>query len=413
MLIQRVIRSFSLWKDVPQGPPDAILGISEAFKKDKNVRKVNLGVGAYRDDNSKPLVLPSVIKAKSLIFSSPDHEYLPIEGLEKFRSSATALAYGDSIPLRENRIASIQSVSGTGGLRLSTAFIQRFYPHARCIYIPNPTWGNHKSIINQSGLEFKEYSYYDPDTKGLDFENMMADIDEAPRNSVFLLHACAHNPTGVDPTHEQWKHIQDLMATKQHLALFDMAYQGFASGNVDNDAFALRLFANEQNPLLLVQSFAKNFGLYGERIGNFSVVCDSQQETERVLSQLKILARPMYSNPPLFGSRVVSTVLGTPELKTQWLQDVKLMADRIISMRSQLVKLLKEKGSRHDWSHITKQIGMFAYTGLNPDQSEHLMKRHHIYLTLDGRISLAGLNSNNIEYVAESIETVSRFSAKI
>ena len=413
MFIQRVIRSFSLWKSVPQGPSDGILGISETFRKDKNIRKVDLGVGAYKDDNGKPLVLLSVIKAKSLIFASPDHEYLPIDGLEKFTSLATALAYGDSIPFKESRIASIQSISGTGGLRLSAAFIQRFFPHAKCIYISNPTWENHKSIINHSDLEFKEYSYYNPHTKELDFENMMTDIDKAPKNSVFLLHACGHNPTGIDPTHDQWKSIQELMAKKQHLALFDMAYQGFASGNVDNDAFAPRLFANEQNPLLIAQSFSKNFGLYGERIGNFSVVCDSKQETERVLSQLKILARPMYSNPPLFGSRIVSTVLGTAELRTQWLEDVKSMADRITAMRYQLVKLLKEKGSHHDWSHITKQIGMFAYTGLNPDQSEQLISKHHIYLTPDGRISMAGLNSKNIEYVAEAIETVTRFSNKI
>ena len=398
---------------MPQGPVDPILGISEAFKKDKNPRKVNLGVGAYRDDNGKPVILPSVAKAKSIIFKSLDHEYLPIEGLEKFSSSAISLAYADCQPIQENRVASIQSLSGTGALRLGIAFVQRFYHNSRHVYIPKPTWGNHKSIITQSGLEFKEYSYYNPKTKGLDFENMLADIDEAPRNSIILLHACAHNPTGVDPSKEQWKQIQDLMATKQHLALFDMAYQGFASGDVDNDAFALRLFTNEQNPVILMQSFAKNFGLYGERIGNLSVICDSKQESERVLSQLKILARPIYSNPPIFGSRIVSTILNTPELKKQWLSDVKGMADRIISMRAQLVQLLKEKGSQHDWSHITKQIGMFAYTGLNPDQSEQLMKKHHIYLTLDGRISLAGLNSKNIEYVAEAIEIVTRFSNNI
>jgi aspartate aminotransferase len=293
------------------------------------------------------------------------------------------------------------------------AFIQRFYPHSRRVYIPNPTWGNHKAIIQHAGLEFQEYTYYNPDTKGLNFEDFIGEIDSAPKNSVFLLHACAHNPTGVDPSQDQWREIQDLMARKQHLAVFDMAYQGFASGDVDKDAFPVRLFANEENPMIVMQSFAKNFGLYGERIGNLTVVCDSPQETDRVLSQLKILARPMYSNPPIYGSRIVSTVLGNPELKSQWLVDVKTMADRIINMRNSLANLLKAKGSLHDWSHIVKQIGMFAYTGLLPEHCNELMDKHHIYLTMDGRISMAGLNSKNVEYVAEAIETVTRFNSDL
>jgi aspartate aminotransferase, mitochondrial len=413
MIVKRVIRSFSVWKTVPQGPENVIVSLSEAYKRDKNLRKVNLGLAAYRDDNGKPLVLPSVEKAKSIISSTPDHEYLPIEGSEKFTSSASLLAYGDSIALKESRIASIQSLSGTGALRLGIEFIKRFFPHSRRIYIPKPTGGNHKNIITDTGLEYKEYGYYNPDTKGLDFENLIADIEEAPKNSIILFHVCAHNPTGVDPSKDQWKQIQDLMATRQHLALFDMVYQGFASGDPDEDAYPLRLFADEQNPLILAQSFAKNFGLYGETVGNLSVICDSKQEANRVLSQLKIIARPMYSNPPLFGSRVVSTILNTPELKKQWESDLKVMASRIASMRSQLVDLLKEKGSLHDWSHIRKQMGMFAYTGLSPDQSEQLVKKYHIYMTLDGRISLTGLNSSNIENVADAIETVTRFASKI
>ncbi|OMJ86644.1 hypothetical protein SteCoe_11793 [Stentor coeruleus] len=413
MLLQNAIRYASQWSSVPKGPPDAILGISEAFKRDKNPRKVNLGVGAYRDDSGKPVILPSVQKAKSLILETPDHEYLPIEGLSKFTQLATSLAYDNASPLKDHRVASIQSLSGTGALRLGMAFIQRFYPHSRRVYIPNPTWGNHKAIIQHAGLEYAEYTYYNPNTKGLNIEDLLGEIDSAPKNSIFLLHACAHNPTGVDPSQDQWKEIQDLMAKKQHLAIFDMAYQGFASGDVDKDAFAVRLFANEENPMIVMQSFAKNFGLYGERIGNLSVVCDSPQETDRVLSQLKILARPMYSNPPIYGSKIVSTVLGNPELKSQWLVDVKTMADRIINMRSTLADLIKTKGSLHDWSHIVKQIGMFAYTGLLPEHCSELMNKHHIYLTMDGRISMAGLNSKNVEYVAEAIETVTRFNSDL
>ncbi|OMJ90755.1 hypothetical protein SteCoe_6832 [Stentor coeruleus] len=413
MLFQRVMRHASQWSSVPKGPPDAILGISEAFKRDKNPRKVNLGVGAYRDDSGKPVILPSVQKAKSIILETPDHEYLPIDGLNKFTQLATSLAYDNASPLKDHRVASIQSLSGTGALRLGMAFIKRFYPYSGKVYIPNPTWGNHKAIIQHSGLEFIEYTYYDPNTKGLNIEDFLGEIDSAPKNSIFLLHACAHNPTGVDPSQDQWREIQDLMARKQHLAIFDMAYQGFASGDVDKDAFAVRLFANEENPMIVMQSFAKNFGLYGERIGNLSVVCNSSQEVDRVSSQLKILARPMYSNPPIYGSRIVSTILGNPELKNQWLVDVKTMADRIINMRSSLVKLLESKGSLHDWSHIVKQIGMFAYTGLLPENCNELMDKHHIYLTMDGRISMAGLNSKNVEYVAEAIETVTRFNSDL
>ena len=401
MFILLIRRSLSFWNSIPALP----VGISEAFKKDTCSRKVDLGVGAYRDDDGKPVILPSVAKAKSLIFNSLEHEYLPIEGSEKFISNAIALAYADCPPVRENRIASIQSISGTGALRIGIAFIHRFYPYSRSIYIPRPSWWNHRSIITHSGLEFKEYSYYNSKTKDLDLENMLFDIDNSPNNSIILFHACAHNPTGIDPTKDEWKQIKDIMAAKQHLALFDMAYQGFASGNIVNDAYALRLFIDSQIPIIVMQSFAKNFGLYGERIGNLSVVCDSKQESERVLSQLKILARSIYSSPPILGSRIVSTILETPELKNMWLNDIKVMADRIISIRSQFVNLLMEKIPQYDWSYINKQIGMFAYTGLNREQTQNLIKQHHIYLELDGRISLCGLNSKNIDYVVETIKT--------
>lgn len=408
MLLRSLNRYVSFWAGVPQGPPDPILGISEAFKRDTDAKKVNLGVGAYRDDNNKPWILPSVKQAEEIIFKGTgDHEYLPIEGLEAFTTAAVRLAYGDSAAIADKRIAACQSLSGTGALRLGMAYLKKFYGKSSTIYIPNPTWGNHKAIAKDSGLDWKEYNYYNPNNFGLNFNGMVGDIEKAPEGSIFLLHACAHNPTGVDLSHTEWDQIYDLISKKNHVAFFDSAYQGFASGDTNKDAYGPRKFVNSGYQILLAQSFAKNFGLYGERIGCFSTVCEDTSEKDRVLSQVKILARAMYSNPPIYGAKVVSTVLNTPDLNKQWLADVKTMADRIITMRSELVKNLKDCGSKRDWSHITNQIGMFAFTGLNAEQCQKLMKEHHVYLTMDGRISLAGLNTKNVHYVANAVFKVS------
>ena len=407
-VFSRAMSTTSAWRHVEMGPPDAILGITEAFKRDTDPRKVNLGVGAYRDDANKPWVLPSVKKAEEKLYGERlDHEYLPIHGLEAFRNASVKLAYGDSAAVKEGKIASIQCLSGTGSLRLGAAFLERFYSD-KVIYLPNPTWGNHKNVARDAKLAWKDYKYYEPALHGINMSKLLGDLNAFPNKSVIMLHACAHNPTGADPTHEEWIQIQEVMHKKQHIAFFDMAYQGFASGDTVKDAFALRHFVEHKVPVLLAQSFAKNFGLYGERIGCFSVVADSNEEANRILSQLKILARPMYSNPPLYGARIVSTVLNTPELNTQWLSDVKTMADRIIGMRTALVAGLKEAGSKKNWSHITQQIGMFAFTGLSADQSKRMAAEHHIYLTLDGRISIAGLNSKNVHYVAQAIHAITK-----
>jgi aspartate aminotransferase len=255
-------------------------------------------------------------------------------------------------------------------------------------------------------MEVASYRYYNKDTIGLDFEGLIADIKAAPNNSIILLHACAHNPTGVDPTQDQWRQISDVMKEKGHFAFFDMAYQGFASGNADRDAFAPRHFVKEGHNIALCQSFAKNMGLYGERVGAFSLVCESAEEKKRVDSQIKILIRPFYSNPPVHGARIASTIMNDPELNQQWLGEVKGMADRIIEMRALLKKNLEDLGSKHDWSHITSQIGMFAYTGLKPEQMEVLAKEHSVYATKDGRISVAGITSGNVKRLAEAIYKV-------
>ncbi|CAO2610361.1 Aspartate aminotransferase, mitochondrial [Lemmus lemmus] len=351
------------------GPPDPILGVTEAFKRDTNSKKMNLGVGAYRDDNGKPYVLPSVRKAEAQIAAKNlDKEYLPIGGLAEFCKASAELALGENNEvLKSGRFVTVQTISGTGALRIGASFL-RFFKFSRDVYLPKPSWGNHTPIFRDAGMQLQGYRYYDPKTCGFDFKGAIEDISKIPEQSVLLLHACAHNPTGVDPRPEQWKEIAAVVKKKNLFAFFDMAYQGFASGDGDKDAWAVRHFIEQGINVCLCQSYAKNMGLYGERVGAFSVICKDADEAKRVESQLKILIRPMYSNPPLNGARIAATILTSPDLRKQWLQEVKGMADRIISMRTQLVSNLKKEGSSHNWQHITDQIGMFCFTGLKPEQ---------------------------------------------
>lgn len=390
------------------GPPDAILGVTEAYKRDTNPKKINLGVGAYRDDNGKPFVLPSVKQAEKAITDAKlDKEYLPISGCPIFCKSVAGLAFGDNSSIISNGLnATVQGISGTGSLRIGASFISKWFSPSKVVYMPSPTWGNHVPIFKHSGLDVKQYRYYDEKTCGFDFKGALDDISKIPEGSVILLHACAHNPTGVDPTPEQWKELSAVVKQRKLFPYFDMAYQGFASGDVDKDAFAVRLFLDDGHCLALAQSFAKNMGLYGERAGAFSLVCSSKEEADRTMSQLKILIRPMYSNPPLHGALIVRTILTQPDLRKVWLGDVKGMADRIISMRSSLVDFLKKEGSKHNWQHISDQIGMFCFTGLTPQQVERLTKDFSVYLTKDGRISVAGITSGNVQYLANAIHQV-------
>ncbi|KAI8896867.1 pyridoxal phosphate-dependent transferase [Globomyces pollinis-pini] len=409
--IQR--RAISAWANVPQGPPDPILGVTEAFKKDDNPLKMNLGVGAYRDDNNKPYVLPSVRDAEARIFEQKlPKEYLGITGDAEFVKLAAELAYGEDSPvLKAGLVSAAQSISGTGALRVGGVFLARFFEGkgGKKIYLPTPTWGNHIPIFKDSGLEVIHYKYFDKKTNGLDFDGMIADLETIPDESVVLFHACAHNPTGVDPTEAQWREISTLAKRKNFTPFFDMAYQGFASGDCDKDAFAIRHFIEEGHKIILSQSFSKNMGLYGERVGLISVVNDSVEETKKVDSQLKILIRPMYSNPPLSGPRIVKEVLQSPLTTNQWKAEVKGMADRIISMRTQLRDHLENTyGSTKSWEHVTSQIGMFCYTGMTPDQVERIKKEFSVYLTKDGRISIAGITSGNVKYLAKAIHEVTK-----
>lgn len=282
-------------------------------------------------------------------------------------------------------------------------FCSQFYPGNKTLYLPNPTWGAHPAIADKAGLEVKRYRYFKKETLGLDFDGMKEDLTTAPEGSIILLHACAQNPTGIDLTQAQWRELSDLVKSKRHLAFFDMAYQGFASGDVDRDAFALRYFVEQGHEIMLCQSFAKNLGLYGERAGTFSMVTASPEEKERVLSQLKRVIRPLYSSPPLHPAQLVATILGSPALYTEWLGEVKKMADRIIAMRARLYDILLELQTPGNWDHIKSQIGMFSFTGLTPEQVAALAEYAHIYMTTDGRISMAGLNEHNIRYFAESM----------
>lgn len=386
------------------------MGVTEAFKRDQNPNKINLGVGAYRDDDGKPFVLPCVRQAEKIVVEKQlDKEYAPIAGLSEFCDAAIKLALGESHSVISNKLnATVQTISGTGALRIGKAFLQKFHSGPKVVWVPSPTWGNHGNVIRHSGLEMNSYRYYDKHTCGFDEKGALEDISNIPEKSIILLHACAHNPTGVDPTPAQWEKLSEVIKARKLFPFFDMAYQGFASGDVDRDAQAVRLFLQHGHEIALAQSFAKNMGLYGERVGAFSLLCNSQDEANRVMSQLKILIRPMISNPPIHGARLANLILRDAGLKAQWLNDVKLMADRIISMRTQLRELLAKEGSQKSWSHITTQIGMFCFTGMTEKQVERLTKEFSIYLTKDGRISVAGVSSRNVAYLAKAMHEVTK-----
>ncbi|XP_020101330.1 aspartate aminotransferase, cytoplasmic isoform X2 [Ananas comosus] len=301
----------SVFAHVAQGPEDPILGVTVAYNKDPSPVKVNLGVGAYRTEEGKPLVLNVVRKAEQMLVNDPSRvkEYLPITGLADFNKLSAKLIFGaDSPAIQENRVATVQCLSGTGSLRVGGEFLARHY-HERTIYIPLPTWGNHPKVFTLAGLSVKTYRYYDPATRGLNFQGLIEDLGAAPSGAIVLLHACAHNPTGVDPTPEQWEQIRQLIRSKGLLPFFDSAYQGFASGSLDADAQSVRIFVADGGELLTAQSYAKNMGLYGERVGALSIVCRSADVAVRVESQLKLVIRPMYSNPPIHGASIVATIL--------------------------------------------------------------------------------------------------------
>ncbi|CAD7705087.1 unnamed protein product [Ostreobium quekettii] len=397
--------------EVEMAPPDPILGITEAFKADGSADKLNLGVGAYRTEELAPYVLEVVKKAEAKMLEKGENkEYLPIDGLAAFKKATVELLLGaDSPAVKEGRVATIQSLSGTGSLRVAGQFLSRFCS-GRTLYISDPTWGNHKAIFTDAGVPWKTYRYFDPETVGLDEEGMMADLKAAPEGSVVLLHGCAHNPTGVDPTKEQWKQICDLCHERQLLPFFDVAYQGFATGSLEEDAFAPRLFVEEGHDVIVCQSYSKNLGLYAERIGALNIVASDKDSAARILSQLKKIARPMYSNPPVHGARIVTEVIGNKDMFDEWKGEMEMMSGRIMTVRGELYDHLTRMAPEKDWSFVKRQIGMFSYTGMTPDQVANMTGKHHIYMTKDGRISLAGLSSSKAEYLAAAmVDSVRNF----
>ncbi|TPX09028.1 uncharacterized protein E0L32_001711 [Thyridium curvatum] len=400
---------------VPQAPEDPLFGLMRAYKADQSKDKIDLGIGAYRDNNAKPWVLPVVRKADDIIHNDPnlDHEYLPIAGLASFTSKAREIFLGAASPaLKDERVTSVQTISGTGAVHLGALFLAKFYKGNRTIYFSNPTWANHKQIFDNVALPTATYPYFDKKTKGLDFEGMKKALQDAPERSIILLHACAHNPTGVDPTEAQWREIASIMRQKSHFPFFDSAYQGFASGDLERDAGAVRHFVEQGFELLVAQSFAKNFGLYGERAGCLHFVTapgpSAKEDTARIASQLAILQRSEISNPPIYGARIVSTVLNDDKLFAEWRDNLREMSGRIKDMRQALRSKLEALGTPGTWNHITDQIGMFSFTGLSEQQVLKLRDEFHVYMTKNGRISMAGLNTSNVDYFAKAVDKVVR-----
>ncbi|XP_064173354.1 aspartate aminotransferase, cytoplasmic [Anguilla rostrata] len=401
----------SVFTEVPQAVPVAVFKLTADFREDKDPNKVNLGVGAYRTDDSQPWVLPVVKKVERIIVEDHtlNHEYLPILGLPEFRSSASKIALGDDSPaIQQNRVGGVQCLGGTGALKIGAEFLRRWYNGinntSTPVYVSAPTWENHNAVFADAGFkDVRPYKYWDAENRGLDLAGFLGDLESAPEHSIFVLHACAHNPTGTDPTQGEWMQIADVMKRRKLFVFFDSAYQGFASGSLEKDAWAVRYFVSLGFELFCAQSFSKNFGLYNERVGNLTVVAKDNDNLTRILSQMEKIVRTTWSNPPSQGARLVAITLNTPKLFEEWKDNVKTMADRVLLMRAQLKAKLQALGTPGTWEHITQQIGMFSFTGLNPKQVEYLVKEKHVYLMASGRINMCGVTTKNIDYVAESI----------
>lgn len=399
-------QSASLFAAIELAPRDPILGITEAFNADKNPNKVNLGVGVYYDDNGKVPLLECVRKAEAqLMEKAAPRTYLPIEGLAAYDKAVQDLVFGaDSAVVQEKRAITAQALGGTGALKLGADFLKRFSPNAQ-VWISDPSWENHRALFESAGFVVNNYPYYDPATRGVNFDGMMKALKEMPAGSIVVLHACCHNPTGADLTEAQWTDVIKVVTERGLVPFLDMAYQGFGDG-IEEDGKVVRRFAEAGGPLFVSNSFSKSFSLYGERVGALSIVAASAEEAARVLSQLKRVIRTNYSNPPVHGSQVVATALATPELRKLWEEELAGMRVRIREMRQALVTKLKEKAPSHNFDFVIKQRGMFSYSGLTKAQVERLRSEFSIYAVDTGRICVAALNSRNIDSVADAIAKV-------
>jgi aromatic-amino-acid transaminase len=396
----------SLFTAVEMAPRDPILGLNEQFNADTNPHKVNLGVGVYYDDEGKLPLLQCVRAAEKQMMEAPKARgYLPIDGIAAYDSAVKTLVFGaDSEPIKSGRIATVQGLGGTGGLKVGADFLKRVNPNAK-VLISDPSWENHRALFSQAGFTVEAYPYYNAAKRGIDFDGMLTALNAAPQGTVVVLHACCHNPTGYDITPEQWDQVIATVKARQLVPFLDMAYQGFGHGIAEDGAVIGKFVASGQD-FFVATSFSKSFSLYGERVGALSVLCADKEEAGRVLSQLKIMIRTNYSNPPTHGAQVVATVLNTPELRTLWEKELGDMRLRIKQMRLALVEKLKAAGVKQDMGFITQQIGMFSYSGMTKAQMERLRNEFGVYGVDSGRICVAALNSKNIGYVCESIAKV-------
>ncbi|WP_171962453.1 amino acid aminotransferase [Bordetella trematum] len=396
----------TLFASVELAPRDPILGLNEQYNADTRTDKVNLGVGVYYDDEGRIPLLGAVRKAEQArLDAATARGYLPIEGIAAYNKGAQTLLLGaDSTLAAEGRVLTTQALGGTGALKIGADFLKQLLPQSK-VMISDPSWENHRALFERAGFTVETYPYYDAATRGLNFDAMLAALQAAPEQTVVVLHACCHNPTGVDPTFEQWKQIAEVVKARNLVPFLDIAYQGFGE-DLEQDAAVVRLFASMDMTMFISSSFSKSFSLYGERVGALTVVAGSKEEAGRVLSQLKRVIRTNYSNPPTHGGSVVAAVLNTPELMAEWKQELAAMRDRIRLMRQQLVEKIKAQGTAQDFSFVLRQRGMFSYSGLTAEQVDRLREEHGVYAVSSGRICVAALNSGNIDKVAAAIAAV-------
>jgi aromatic-amino-acid transaminase len=399
----------SLFSAVEMAPRDPILGLNEQFAGDPNPNKVNLGVGVYYDENGKLPLLRCVVAAEQqMAEAAKPRGYLPIDGIAAYDVAVQGLVFGaDSAVLSAKRVATVQALGGTGGLKVGADFLRQVNPNAR-VLISAPSWENHRALFTRAGFEVGDYPYYDAALRhagGIDFPGMTAALNAAPAGTVVVLHACCHNPTGYDLTPAQWDEVVAIVKARGLVPFLDMAYQGFGQGLAE-DGVAVHKFVASGVDLLVATSFSKSFSLYGERVGALSVVCASAEEARRVLSQLKITIRTNYSNPPTHGAQIVATVLATPALRAQWEDELAVMRARIKTMRTALVEKLAAAGVSQDMGFIARQQGMFSYSGLNAAQMERLRSEFGVYGVDSGRICVAALNDRNIDAVVAAIARV-------
>lgn len=396
----------TLFHSVELAPRDPILGLNEQFNADIRPTKVNLGVGVYYDDLGRIPLLAAVHQAEvARVAASVSRGYLPIEGIAGYNKGAQELVLGQNSPLiAAGRVITMQTLGGTGALKVGADYLKQLVPNAQ-VAISNPSWENHRALFERAGFEVVNYPYYDAATHGLDFQGMIASLRAMPAQTIVVLHACCHNPTGVDATPEQWREIAKVVKEQNLIPFLDIAYQGFGD-SLEQDATAVRMFADMGMNMFISSSFSKSFSLYGERVGALSVVTANKDESTRVLSQIKRVIRTNYSNPPTHGGTIVATVLNTPELFAMWDKELAGMRNRIRLMREQLVDKLKEYGVKQDFSFVKKQRGMFSYSGMTAAQVDRLRDEHGIYAVSSGRICVAALNSGNIDAVAKAMASV-------